>query len=210
MAAITICSDFGAQKNKVSHWFHYFPIYLLWTDRTGCHDLSWSMLTNGLKWQASSQPKALRLRAPYPTLQQQTVTSPSPGSAGRSRLLLFSQHSLSAQKHPALDVKLYDHLKPHELRSHPKQVMNFCVLPHLQTFLTSDSVLNCPELIKRAANKWTIPRKVTERDNTGSWTEASQGKHNRATRRECSYWCFQTPSWPITWPHRTKYQSKEC
>ena len=28
-AAITICSDFGAQKNKVSHCFHRFPIYLL-------------------------------------------------------------------------------------------------------------------------------------------------------------------------------------
>ena len=25
MAAITICSDFGAQKNKVSHCFHCFP-----------------------------------------------------------------------------------------------------------------------------------------------------------------------------------------
>ena len=25
---ITICSDFGAQKNKVSHCFHCFPIYL--------------------------------------------------------------------------------------------------------------------------------------------------------------------------------------
>ena len=28
MAAITICSDFGAQKNKVSHCFYCFPIYL--------------------------------------------------------------------------------------------------------------------------------------------------------------------------------------
>ena len=28
MAAITTCSDFGAQKNKVSHCFHCFPIYL--------------------------------------------------------------------------------------------------------------------------------------------------------------------------------------
>ena len=27
MAAFTICSDFGAQKNKVWHCFHYFPIY---------------------------------------------------------------------------------------------------------------------------------------------------------------------------------------
>ena len=40
MAAITICSDFGAQKNKVSHCFHCFPIYLPWSDGTRCHDLS--------------------------------------------------------------------------------------------------------------------------------------------------------------------------
>ena len=40
MAAITICSDFGAQKNKVWHCFHCFPIYLPWTDGTRCHDLS--------------------------------------------------------------------------------------------------------------------------------------------------------------------------
>ena len=39
MAAITICSDFGDQKNKVCHCFHYFPIYLPWSDGTGCHDL---------------------------------------------------------------------------------------------------------------------------------------------------------------------------
>ena len=25
MAAVTICSDFGAQENKVSHCFHFFP-----------------------------------------------------------------------------------------------------------------------------------------------------------------------------------------
>ena len=28
MAAVTTCSDYGAQKNKVSHCFHCFPIYL--------------------------------------------------------------------------------------------------------------------------------------------------------------------------------------
>ena len=36
MAAVTICSDFGAQKNKVSHCLHCFPIYLPWSDGTGC------------------------------------------------------------------------------------------------------------------------------------------------------------------------------
>ena len=29
MAAVIICSDFGAQENKVCHCFHCFPIYLL-------------------------------------------------------------------------------------------------------------------------------------------------------------------------------------
>ena len=28
MAAITICNDFEAQENKVSHWFHCVPTYL--------------------------------------------------------------------------------------------------------------------------------------------------------------------------------------
>ena len=39
MAAVTICSDFRVQKNKVSHCFHCFPIYFPWSDGTGCHDL---------------------------------------------------------------------------------------------------------------------------------------------------------------------------
>ena len=34
---ITIFCDFGAPQNKVSHCF---PIYLLWSDGTRCHDLS--------------------------------------------------------------------------------------------------------------------------------------------------------------------------
>ena len=40
MAAVTICSDFGVPENKVCHCFHCFPIYLPWSDGTGCHDLS--------------------------------------------------------------------------------------------------------------------------------------------------------------------------
>ena len=40
MTAVTICSDFGAPQNKVSHCFHCFPIYLPWSDWNGCPDLS--------------------------------------------------------------------------------------------------------------------------------------------------------------------------
>ena len=32
MAAVTICSEFGAQENKVWHCFHCFSIYLSWSD----------------------------------------------------------------------------------------------------------------------------------------------------------------------------------
>ena len=39
MAAVTICSDFGAHKNKVWHCFHCFPSYFPWSGGTRCHDL---------------------------------------------------------------------------------------------------------------------------------------------------------------------------
>ena len=34
VAAVTVCSDFGAQENKVSHHFHFFSICLPWNDGT--------------------------------------------------------------------------------------------------------------------------------------------------------------------------------
>ena len=40
MAAVTICSNFVAQENKVCHCFHCSPISLPWSDGTRCHDLS--------------------------------------------------------------------------------------------------------------------------------------------------------------------------
>ena len=54
MAAVTICSDFGVQKNKVSHCFYCFPSYLLWSDGTGCHDLRFWMLSFKLVFSLSS------------------------------------------------------------------------------------------------------------------------------------------------------------
>ena len=39
MAAVTVCSDFRVQEKGTWHCFHIFPIYLPWSDRTGCHDL---------------------------------------------------------------------------------------------------------------------------------------------------------------------------
>ena len=39
MAAVTICSDSGAQEDKVCHCFHCFSIYLPWSYGTHCHDI---------------------------------------------------------------------------------------------------------------------------------------------------------------------------
>ena len=44
MSEVTICSDFGTPPKKICHCFHCFPIYLPWSDGTGCHDLSLWML----------------------------------------------------------------------------------------------------------------------------------------------------------------------
>ena len=44
MAAVTVCSDFGAQENKMCHSCQFFPFYLPWSDGTRCHDLSFWML----------------------------------------------------------------------------------------------------------------------------------------------------------------------
>ena len=40
MAVVTVCSDFGAQENKICHFFHFSPFYLPWSNGTWCHDLS--------------------------------------------------------------------------------------------------------------------------------------------------------------------------
>ena len=40
MTVVTIYNNLGAQENIVCHCFHYYPIYLPWSDGTRCHDLS--------------------------------------------------------------------------------------------------------------------------------------------------------------------------
>ena len=40
MTAVTVHGDFGAQENEICHCFYFFPIYLPWSDGTGCQDIS--------------------------------------------------------------------------------------------------------------------------------------------------------------------------
>ena len=45
MAIVTIHSDFGVQENKICLRFHFFPFYLPWSGGSGCHDLSFWMVS---------------------------------------------------------------------------------------------------------------------------------------------------------------------
>ena len=38
--AVTVCSDFGAQENKICYCFYFSPIFLPCADGTGCHELN--------------------------------------------------------------------------------------------------------------------------------------------------------------------------
>ena len=61
MAAITVCSDCGAPKNKVSHCFHCFPIYLLWSVGPDAMILVFWMLSFPPAFSLSSFPFIKRL-----------------------------------------------------------------------------------------------------------------------------------------------------
>ena len=88
MAAVTICSDFEAPKNKVWHCFHCFPIYLQWSDGTRCHDLSFLnvellcisiLLFSHSVISDSLWPHGLQhARPPYPSLSPKVCPSSCP------------------------------------------------------------------------------------------------------------------------------------
>ena len=40
MPSVTVFCDFGAQENKICHWFYLFPFYLPRSDGTRYYDLS--------------------------------------------------------------------------------------------------------------------------------------------------------------------------
>ena len=74
MPAVTICSDFGAQENKVSHGFHCFPIYLPWSERD---QMPWSSFFECWVWsQLFHSPLSLLSRG-------------SLGAEGRNKPIFF-------------------------------------------------------------------------------------------------------------------------
>ena len=62
MIAVTICSDSGVPPNKASHCFHCFPIYLPWSDETGCPSLSFL----NVEFYANSSQQTSKMREDQP------------------------------------------------------------------------------------------------------------------------------------------------
>ena len=65
MTAVTICSDFEAQENKLYHCFRCFPIYLPGSDGTRCPDLHFWMLSFKSAFSLSSFTFIKRLFSSY-------------------------------------------------------------------------------------------------------------------------------------------------
>ena len=101
MAAITICSDFGAPQNKISHCFHCFPIYLLWSDRTRCHDLTFSLSSfTFIKRLFSSLLSAIRVESSaYLRLLifLLAILIPACASSSPAFLMMYSSYKLNKQ-----------------------------------------------------------------------------------------------------------------
>ena len=53
MAAVTVCSDLGAQENKICHSFEFFPFYSTWSDGIRYHDLGMTLLSMHLSVKCS-------------------------------------------------------------------------------------------------------------------------------------------------------------
>ena len=111
MAAVTICSDFGAPKNKVWHCFHCFPIYFPWSDGPDAMifvfwmlsfkpTFSLSSFTFIKKLFSSSSLSAIRVvSSAYLRLLifLQAILIPACGSFSPAFLMMYSAYKLNKQ-----------------------------------------------------------------------------------------------------------------
>ena len=116
MAAVAICSDFGAPQNKVCHCFHCFPIYLPWRWRSW----SWTVLWRPIRpSRANTQKNVLFIIGDW---NAKAGSQEIPGGAGKfvlgvqneaeQRLTEFCQENaliIANSKHQSWYLKIGDH-----------------------------------------------------------------------------------------------------
>ena len=130
-----LTSDFGAQENEICHRFHCFPIYLTWSDGTGCHDLSFSMLSFKPAFSLSSFTLIKRL------FSSSSLSAINVVSSAYLRLLIFLQTILILVcASPSLAFPMI--YSTHELNKQGDKV-----LPWRPPFLIlNQSIVPCPVL----------------------------------------------------------------
>ena len=112
VAAVTVCSDFGAEENKICHCFHFFPIYLPRNDGTGCHSFlmlsfkpafSLSCFTLLMRPFSSSPLLAIRVVSSAYLIFLPTILIPAWDSSSLAFHMMFSACKLN---------KLGDNIQP--------------------------------------------------------------------------------------------------
>ena len=154
MAAFTICSDFGAQEDKISHCF---PIYLPWSDGTGCYDLSFLNVEFKPVFSLSSFTFTKRLFSSSSLYATSVVSSaymrsltflpailiPSWASSSPAFLIMYSARKLNKQG---------DNMQP---RCTPFPIWNQPFVPHLV-----EPVASCPAYRKQV--RWSCVPSLEE------------------------------------------------
>ena len=157
MAAITICSDFGAQKNKVWHCFHCFPIYFPWSDETRAMIFLFWMLSFKTTFWLSSFIFIKRL------FTSSSLSAIRVVSSAYLRLLIFLQAILipaCASFSPAF-LMMYSACKLDKIRS--DQISLSVVSKFLQPHETQHSRPPCPSPAPRVhsdscpSSQWCHP-----------------------------------------------------
>ena len=104
VAAVTVCSDFGAQENKTCHCFQFFPVYLYEMMELDATILVFWMLSFKLAFSLSSftlmKRRCSYILSPDCTRQSAQALSPPSGPAQVSQSAPPPLHQIQLQPAP--------------------------------------------------------------------------------------------------------------
>ena len=92
MAAVTIRSDFGAQENKICHWFHFSPSICHEVMGTVCHHLNFLMLSSKPAWITFQEAQPCCDEEAYTTQWIYEPCHAGPPKTDRSQWRVLAKH----------------------------------------------------------------------------------------------------------------------
>ena len=132
MAAVTHCSNFRAQEEKICHYFHLSPFYLSWSNGAWCQDLIFLIFSFKLALSLSSFTIIKRL------LSSSSLSAIRVVSSAYLRLLMFLLHILIPACNPSspaflMMCSVYKLNKQGDIRQPcctPSSILNHSVVPY--------------------------------------------------------------------------------